>query len=851
VIPIRLRLRNFMCYRGDDNLLDLSGIHLACLAGDNGHGKSALLDAMTWALWGKSRARHDDDLITLGETEMEVQFDFELDGNVYRVIRKRSRTARGGRTTLDLQIEQNDEYFSQSEATVRATGAKIIGLLRLDYETFINSAFLLQGRADEFTTKAPGERKKILGEILGLDRYERYEQRAKELARECRDEVQALTGTLQEIQREVEKEAAYAEAVAKAEEKTAALDEALKAEEAALRALREKRRERDARKRQLSEVRRHLSQAEREQETLQRQLTEAQDKVAALQAVLAQRDEILAGYDELASARKEADRLGELLRKQAALDAERAALEKMIDAARYALESERKLLVSRMADLEQQAARRHGAEAAIREAQVRLAALDEQEVAVGELRKAVTEHNEEITRLVTTNRQLKEEMVALEQKINTLAEAEAECPLCGQGLTAEHADEIRAQYQAEGKEKGNRWRTNRERIRQLQAGKQAAETDMQEIERRLRERPAWQRKLAQAEEALKAAIEAEERLVATGADLQEVERRLAAREYAVPQQARLTELRGELDALGYSAEEHTRARERLETLAHFEKSFRDLQSAQDQLASEQNRLSQLDKSLKRWQKAAVEEGEKVTRLTAEIAALEQEITLLPDKEAQVTELQARLSDARVQLGAARQKLEHCRQQKEKYEEQKALLDRRAAEQTIYDELRLAFGARGLRAMIIESVLPEIEEEANRLLSRMTDGRMSVRFETQRETLRGSVVETLDIHISDELGTREYHMYSGGEAFRVNFAIRVALSKLLARRAGAQLRTLVIDEGFGTQDAQGRERLTEAINAIRNDFERVLVITHIEELKEIFPVRIDVVKTPTGTRLSMA
>jgi exonuclease SbcC len=69
---------------------------------------------------------------------------------------------------------------------------------------------------------------------------------------------------------------------------------------------------------------------------------------------------------------------------------------------------------------------------------------------------------------------------------------------------------------------------------------------------------------------------------------------------------------------------------------------------------------------------------------------------------------------------------------------------------------------------------------------------------------------------------------------------------LARRAGAQLETLVIDEGFGTQDAQGRERLVEAINTVQGDFARVLVITHIDELKDAFPTRIQVTKTPDGS-----
>ena len=153
-------------------------------------------------------------------------------------------------------------------------------------------------------------------------------------------------------------------------------------------------------------------------------------------------------------------------------------------------------------------------------------------------------------------------------------------------------------------------------------------------------------------------------------------------------------------------------------------------------------------------------------------------------------------------------------------------------------------------MIIEAAVPEIEAEANRLLSRMTEGRMHLRFDTQRETKAGELREALEIQISDDLGTRPYENYSGGEQFRVNFAIRIALSKLLARRAGAQLQTLVIDEGFGTQDDRGRQRLVEAINTVQDDFSRVLVITHISELKDAFPARIEVTKTPEGSTVEL-
>ena len=171
-------------------------------------------------------------------------------------------------------------------------------------------------------------------------------------------------------------------------------------------------------------------------------------------------------------------------------------------------------------------------------------------------------------------------------------------------------------------------------------------------------------------------------------------------------------------------------------------------------------------------------------------------------------------------------------------------------EAVYKELRTAFGKNGIPAMIIETAIPELEAATNELLGRMTDGRMSLRLMTQKDKVTGGVAETLDIEIADELGTRSYETYSGGEAFRINFAVRVALSKMLARRAGAQLRTLFIDEGFGTQDDSGRNKLVEAITAIQDQFDLILVITHIDELRDSFPVHVVVEKTGSGSRFSV-
>jgi len=130
--------------------------------------------------------------------------------------------------------------------------------------------------------------------------------------------------------------------------------------------------------------------------------------------------------------------------------------------------------------------------------------------------------------------------------------------------------------------------------------------------------------------------------------------------------------------------------------------------------------------------------------------------------------------------------------------------------------------------------------------------MHVQLETLKHKKSGGMKETLDIIIFDEYGApRAYETFSGGEAFRANFALRIALAQLLTERNGVRIKTLVIDEGFGTQDAQGVESLVQSIQAIQDDFEKILVITHLDRLKEAFPVRIEVEKNPVdGSRFNV-
>jgi exonuclease SbcC len=252
----------------------------------------------------------------------------------------------------------------------------------------------------------------------------------------------------------------------------------------------------------------------------------------------------------------------------------------------------------------------------------------------------------------------------------------------------------------------------------------------------------------------------------------------------------------------------------------------------------------------RWSEELRADHDALARLE-QMAALSDErlkASSLLQRDLDRARLDKRVADERV--GGARQRLAaleaYALQREQRLAEREELTDNLA----LYRDLREAFSKRGVPAMIIETAVPELENAANQLLARLSDGQLHLRIETQKETKAGDVREALEILISDLLGTRPYELYSGGEAFRINFAIRIALSRLLARRAGAQLRSLFIDEGFGTQDDRGREHLVAAINSIQDDFDRILVITHIEELKEAFPARIEVTKTPQGSEFRL-
>ncbi len=853
MIPIELRVRNFMCYRDGVPPLSFEGIHLACLTGANGHGKSALLDAMTWALWGKARAKRDDELIHLGESEMEVEFTFDLGGTVYRILRKRD-SAKRGRTLLDLQVlaSEGSGFQSIAEPGVRATQEAIIHLLRMDYETFTNSAFLLQGKADAFTTRTPAERKQVLGDILGLSLYDAYEQRAKERATARDRLLSELEGVLRDIDSELARQPEHEAALAQADARVTELSTSVKDVETLLRELQQEEQRLKHQQTTLNDLESRLARSERELREIEVQIHDRGQRLSAYEAALAERRPVEEGYAALGAAREAETTWNERLSDLVKLQERQREIERAVETARRELDQALGRLSARQTDLARLAAELPARERQLISVRARVAELVERQAERDAAQAELQVLAEAAAGLKVRNEQLRTEIESLREKRDLLERevGEAQCPLCGQALTEEHRAELLSQVHTEGTALADTFRANSTRVGEIQSESKRLKAEIQRLDRVLAGQQAEQRQEAQLEQALAQAQDAVTGLESVRADAAELEKHLRDGEYAPTQQAELARLAGELNALGYDPDAHNRSRTDVAALTKFDEAHQRLQTALERIDEERSFLEELKDRQARWQKTVAEDRAERASLAGEVERLPGVSKRVEARAQEMEELRAESSKARLALGAAQQRLEHCLYLTN--ERERRLKDRLrvAEEKVIYDELRLAFGKKGIQAMIIEASIPEIEFEANRLLARMTDGRMHVRMETQRETLKGETLETLDINIADELGTRPYELFSGGEAFRVNFAIRIALSKLLARRAGAQLQLLVIDEGFGTQDTEGRERLVEAINSIQDDFARILVITHIEELKDAFPVRIEVLKTVDGSQFSL-
>jgi exonuclease SbcC len=850
MIPIKLQLSGFLSYC-ESVEVDFTTFDLACISGSNGAGKSSLLDAITWSLFGQARKR-DDSVVNLQSVAAEVAFTFSYEENIYRVQRS---LPRGKGTSLEFQVQDDGTWRPLTERTLRETQARIEQILRLDYETFVNAAFFLQGKADQFTQHTASKRKEVLGSILGLEAWETYRLRTAERRRGFENEVGNIDGRITEIDNELAEEAERKAHLTELERELKGLTSLRKSQESTLE--------------NMKKVTASLDNQRRLAETLATALMRSQSHLSGLQTRLAGREaerttyadlvnravEVESAYEQWKQARAESERMDEVAAQFREHEKQRQPLLEMIAVEKAKLEQEREALNIQQSAVNEQMSVIEELQGQIETAKKSLAEAEAKLAEREELEKQSNAAREKLAELKAENQTLKVQMDELKSRIDRLSATEgAVCPLCGQDLSEEHRKSTLTRLETEGKTQGDCYRANTAEMKSLAeqvTSYEARITDFLSVER---ERQTASTTIAQLTERLETLQKQADTWKSAGEKrLAEIARMLDKEIFAKEARAQLKEVDKELAALGYDAAAHDAARKAESEQRVAEEEYQNLEKARAALKPIEDEITNLKSEIEKGEAEIGAQQKEHDNAAAALAASEAQA---PDVEAAMDELlrlQEQENRLTQEVGAARQKVDVLADLKKRKADyatgREELLHQIARHKT----LERAFGKDGVPALLIEQALPQIETRANELLDRLSDGQMSIRFVTQAEykdKKRDDLKETLDIQISDSAGVRDYEMYSGGEAFRVNFAIRLALSEVLAQRKGARLQTLVIDEGFGSQDIQGRQRLIEAINLVKDDFAKILVITHLDELKDAFPTRIEVEKTARGSVVSV-
>ncbi len=1012
MIPVSLSLRNFLSYGEEVPALDFTAFRVACLSGDNGHGKSAILDAMTYALWGEARkSQHDrkpdDGLLRIGASEMRVEFCFELDEQRFRVLRSYRKRSSRGSAQLELQVyDQTDQvYRSLSEGdSLTRTQERINQLLSIDYETFVNSAFIVQGRADAFTEKNARQRKEILAQILGLERYDRLQALARSRFQTLDQRNRERTKRLAELDDELAESEQHARELAQVTQHLEQLVTAIDKRDADLETLRQKQlnlqsaretqqsgeRERSElaqRLAQLAKERAHLEKQQRDdaellkaEQDIQRDFSNYQklqlqvvefdramhalrdletrrsdvrahittarheveqrlqthaaqrdsyeNQLGEIRTLLAKEDQVQQAFGELESLRKKLGLLEAQRVRHEALRHEHVQLEHAIAMQRQDIGNQRSHVEKQLAQLTAATAEEGTLRSQLQQLEGEVDSLQLQAAERDRLKERGSALRAQIDE---QRKQLAEAQHTLETERQSTAEAkeraEDRCPLCGSALDEAHRKQLDEELERVEREQetriaelatsadrleeeltgmrsnyrsleeytapleGRRSALNECRIRLQQLDQQQREAQaltatitslgdqleqcaaderarLKQVETELATlsyRPADYARLQQRAEEMRQAELDHARLQNARAQANELmgqrdeankkmeaaQQYLLDKLYAKAEQERLADLEREITALAYDGDAHARLRKDLDALSEVFTLQNNLQAARERRASTSealNRTAQQVSELNERTNQLDQQLSDAQRTVAALSPVEQELAQLSQEQTAERQQRDALIERRGSLRTLCEREE--RLTKERDDMQRAMQGDRD-DTWIYGSLDEAFGKDGIQALIIESAVPQIESEANALLARLTDNRIQISIESLRDLKTGGTRETLDIKIADELGERPYHLYSGGEAFRTNFALRIALSKVLAIRAGTQLRTLVIDEGFGTQDSAGIEQLVEAIQEVSRDFDKVLVVTHLPELKKVFPVQIEVVKHPDiGSRFTV-
>lgn len=773
----RLRLVNFRQHEDTDLRFDLG---LTGVIGPNGAGKTTLLEALAWALYGSKAARGTADSIRRRNAppraRVEVTLEFTLGPHRYRV----ARTLHGA----ELLQDGDPNPIANSTAAVTDRVTRLLGMTR---EEFFNTYFTGQKDLAVMQATAPAERERFLSRVLGYERLATAQKRLSTDRTTLRAQVQAREALLISPAQLAGEEAAAAAAAATAESAAAAARVSHAEARTAVDAL-------EPGWQAMAALQERMRQLEADRRLVAQQVTSAQDALVRLERDLEEATAAVSRTQELAPRLEPLPRLRDEL---VALEALAARLARQREALGRA-----KLLRQRLAELDRLVADAPSPQAleAAREAlQVARAAQAAAEAAAEQARTDWVRDRQEVETELKQLREQYQDTKAQHDRVQESGAAGA-CPTCGRPL-GDDATTVLADLARQLEQLTFNGNYFRQRLEQLKAEPAVVTEARTSSEARRLE--ATQR--AEAVARLETGVQGRERLLKEAG---EARQGLAAAEATVGEvaegydEARHGEVRAAIEALAPARLEVDQLKLLVERAPALAAQADNLRTA---LAAHQARLDTLEAE----ERASGWSVETFQRLRDQVAVARQSL--------HAAELRLATTDAEVRAAAgmvaaaARRREERRGQEAELRQVQGAL--------QLNQELDRAFS--DLRGELNETLRPDLSDLGSRFLQALSAGRYT-EFELDQDYLPGIVDDGEPLRV-----------LSGGEEDIVNLALRLAISQMIAERAGQPLSLLVLDEIFGSLDEDRRTAVVDLLRQLAGQFPQVILITHIESVRDGF------------------
>jgi exonuclease SbcC len=772
----RLQMSNFRLHV--DTRIDFEQ-GLTGIIGPNGSGKTTILEAIAWALYGMAavRGKRQDirSLTATGRAGVKVALDFELAGHRYRVVRTLS--------SAELYLDGSSSPIANSTTGVTDLLRRRLGMSQ---QEFFHTYFTGQKELGVMAAMGPAERAQFLSRVLGYEKL----RGAQSLARERRN---VIRGELSGLQSAMPDGETIARLLAETESR---LKDAEVRASAALAALTQS----NAKALELTPRWTEAQKARDAHQQLEAELAVRESEDASLARDAERLDRELA---DIAAAVAEIDAIASELEIQRDLEARLHDMNRLFqeEGKRRALLQNQRSLGDELAALRQRAEALSASADVLRDAErARDASRHDLDALAQRLEAArtdwVRDQQEALTKLEEYRRQFAEIKQQREQ-LATLG-PDSPCPICTRPL-ATHFREV---------------------LEDLDGKLTAVEVDGKYYRNRvdqLAEAPAAVRELEAEVAANEQLLERRLRLV-TDAELRAQEHAQLVREIA-GREARLATIATELESLpgGYHETRHAQLQQQHNALAPMARRYA-------QLTAQSQRAPAATKERLRVQKAHA-------RVRDRIDALTQQRKKSRFSEKAFTELRAAFDRAVSELRAAElaalaaeKELEAARAARAAAESNRRELDRVQSrmrgltmDRRLHDELDLAF--TDIRAGLNEHLRPEISEIASGFLTELTDGRYT---DLELDDDYGIVVKEDDI---------PKPVISGGEEDLAHLVLRLAISQMIADRAGQSFSLLILDEIFGSLDETRRHNVVELLRRLHDRFEQVILITHIESVRE--------------------